>query len=429
MDCRQKKLLDGLLLFYKGRFILNLDNHFKNLAGLATKEAVAVLLDYISNIDGVNITVNRGYKIGYPNYEKQFPMEFEIIFNDFDDEKWLIAPTSTIRTDRVHKVEFYANHIRLLDYSVTNIYVVTPDTLSRTEIKAISNYSKKIHSGKYLSFLTDIISIFDLGNKILYKATSKIKTAQRSNILGKFAEEYVVYLLNDHDNLLLWNDYDSFSKTTKSFTFDKYKLILESFGLIQGKDKIFSIYASTNIPKLTNNGLPKTDIATYITLSNTAFIVKKISVKNTDKNEVSVHQGDVKDIIQAIETSLGVTISTSLKNALDDQQKYGGIKDVEKYAKVSYDTLIAELPKYNNELVAFAIFGDNSPRIVDSKQIADIILYYRNFQSFDKHTYIDKYIKEFADKGQYGTPFKWTFQKSSDKGKSIQLKGFTNNKK
>ena len=421
--------IKSFFCFYKGRVILNIDNHFKNLAGLATKEAVAVLLDYISNIKDVNISVNRKYKIGYPNYEKQFPMEFEIIFNDLGDEKWLIAPTSTIRTDRVHKIEFYANHIRLLDYDVTDIYVVAPDTLSIKEKNAISNYSNKIHSGKYLSFLTDIISIFDLGNKILYKATSNINTSKRSNILGKFAEEYVVYLLNDYDNLLLWNDYDRFFKTTKSFTFDKYKLILESFGLIHGKDKIFSIFASTNIPKLANKGLPKTDIATYITLSNTAFIVKKISVKNTDKNEVSVHQGNVADIIHAIETSLGVIINPNLKSALFDQQKYGGIKEVKKNAKVSYDTLIAELPQYNKELVAFAIFGDYSPLINDSKQIADFILYYRNFQIFDKRTYIDRYIREYADRGQYGTPFKWTFQKSSDKGRSIQLKGFTNNKK
>lgn len=408
---------------------MNLDNKLKSLSGGATVEVLQNLLEYLSEISDVNISINRNYKIGYSGYLPQFGMEFEIIFNDFDGEKWLIHPTSSIRSDRAKKVEFEAQNIRILDDKVTNIYLVAPDSLNADDIRELHNYSKKIHGNEYKSFLTDVLSIFDLGNEILYYATSKIKPAKKSNILGKFAEEYIVFLLNDSNNLILWNDYANNFKTIKSFTFDKFKIILESFGLVAGRDKIYTIYSTTNIPKLANSGLPKTDIVTYISLSNTQYIVKKISVKNTDKKEVSVHQGSVTDLIQAIESSTKCEITIELKDALFDQQKYGGITKLQFIAPKSFEILHEELPKYNKELVAFSIFGDNSPQLVDSRQVADYILYYRNFQIFDKETYIDEYIDLHTKNGQYCTPFKWTFQKSADLNKSIQLKGFTNNKK
>lgn len=406
---------------------MNLDNKLKSLSGVASTELLNNLLAFLSEIPDVNISINKKYQVGYPGYLPQFRMEYEIIFNDFDGEKWLVQPTSSIRSDRAKKVEFDAQNIRILDKKVNRIYLVAPDSLNSDDIRSLKNYSTNIHSGKYKSFLTDVLTIFDLGNEILYYSTSKIATSKRSNILGKFAEEFIVFLLNDSNNFILWNDYNNNFRTTKSFTFDKYKTILESFGLVHGRDKIFTIYASTNIPKLSNGGLPKTDIIVYLSLSNTAYIVRKISVKNTDKTEVTVHQGNVVDIIAAIETFNKTNISIPLRDALIDQQKYGGINDLKKFASSSYNTLNTELSKYNKELVAFSIFGECSPQTFTSSQVADSILYYRNFQIFDKSTYISDYIEKYASNGQYGTPFKWTFQKSTDKGKRVQLKGFTNN--
>lgn len=407
---------------------MNLDNKFKSVSGAATVEILKSLLDYISDIDGVNLIINEKYEVGYPNYNKQFKMDFEIIFEDFENEKWLVEATSSVRSDRVYGVEFFADHIRKIDTDVKEIFLVTPDTVNKTDIRSLELYSNNIHSNKYKSFLSDVLTIFDFGNRVLYHATQKISTSKRSNILGKFAEEFIVFILNNENNLLLWNDYDNRRKIVKSFTFDKYKKVLESFGLEFGKDKVYTIFATKKIQKLKNKGYPKTDILVNIFLSNTQHIKRKISVKNTDKESVSVHQGSIDDLIYALKC-FGYTISGDFDRALHSLQQYGGIEKLKQYAYGDYKLLLDELKNYNVELVEFFIFGENSPQVIQSEQIADSILYYKNFQIQNKEDYIISYLNEFKNSGQYGTPFKWTYQKSSDLGKSVQIKGFTNNKK
>ena len=61
---------------------MNLDNKLKSVSGAATVEILKSLLDYISDIDSVNLIINEKYEVGYPNYNKQFKMDFEIIFED-----------------------------------------------------------------------------------------------------------------------------------------------------------------------------------------------------------------------------------------------------------------------------------------------------------------------------------------------------------
>lgn len=82
----------------------------------------------------------------------------------------------------------------------------------------------------------------------------------KSNILGNNSEQSIVNLLNDKNNIALWNDYTIASRTTKSSTYVLFKTILLAVGFVEGIDIIESTKASTDIPRLSNNGYPKTDV-------------------------------------------------------------------------------------------------------------------------------------------------------------------------
>lgn len=72
------------------------------------------------------------------------------------------------------------------------------------------------------------------------------------------------------------------------------------------------------------------------------------------------------------------------------------------------------------------IFGLHSPLVNNNAQIADLIIFTNNFAIWSQDEYIDYYINEYCTKGQFGTPFRWTYP-SKKRGQKIQIKGFANN--
>ncbi len=177
-----------------------------------------------------------------------------------------------------------------------------------------------------------------------------------SNLLGNDAEKGIVSLLNDTKNKELWNDYDQLRHTVKSSTFNIYKIILEKFGLIKGADSLLSVAATDNIPLLANRGNPKTDVFVKMETNN-KIITKRISIKNTSKKVVTVHEGDASDLIHAL--NLGE--KDKLSQALLDFESVGSKKNLSLQFPDSNDILEKELHKYNKKLVKFFIFGENSP--------------------------------------------------------------------
>ena len=102
-----------------------------------------------------------------------------------------------------------------------------------------------------------------------------------SNILGKDAEKYVEELLVDTNNSLLWNDYENNFKTTKSASFNEFCELLTAVGLEQRHERIISVKATRDIPKLSNGGYPKTDVSFVIQTEND-LIERNVSIKHTD---------------------------------------------------------------------------------------------------------------------------------------------------
>ena len=400
----------------------NIDNQKKSLSGSASNLTLSELLQKIQEIPKLNVSVKKGYSVGYENYEKQFKMDYAITFNDFDNETWLVKSTSSIRTDRIYGNEFFAQNIKLVDKNVKKIFVVVPDSITEKELKNKNDYSNKIHSETYVSFLDDVLTFSELKDFVLSHASEKLSQGISANILGNNAEDSIVHLLTDKNNILLWNDYAKHSHPIKSSTYHWFRQILKVSGVSE-QDTVLDIVATNSIPKLSNRGYPKTDVSFTITTEQEE-ITKNISVKNTSADTVTVHEGAVDDIILA----LNLDSSSSLANSLKEFQAYGNAKGLKENNEVAYNTLVDEIHKYNKELVNFFMFGVNSPLVNNPIQVADIILYTKNFEVISRDLYVDEYIEKYSSKGQFETPFKWTYP-SKKRGQKVQIKGFTNNKK
>jgi hypothetical protein len=399
---------------------MNKDNQIKNESGKQAKILISEMLNNLKNELGINIEIEEGYSIGYPNQEKQFKMDFLVQFTDFDNEQWLIKSTNSIR-ERIYGTEFFAQNIRLIDEKVKNIYVVVPDSISSAEMKKKRNYSVKINGTTYTSFLTDVLTVNELRQKIVEKASQNIAQGLRANVLGNDAETSIVNLLNDLKNKALWNDYQNAQQTIKSSTYKIYKEILEKIDLKEGFDKILEVTATNDIPLLSNRGKPKTDVSVTIK-TNTKELIRNISIKNTREKTVTIHEGSVSDLISALKLSE----SDPLSQALIHFEKVGSKKKLIAEHPNSDKILEENLKLYNRELIEFFIFGLHSPLVNDKIQMVDLIIFTNKFAVWNRDDYIKHYIEEYSGKGQFGTPFKWTYP-SKKRGQKIQIKGFSNN--
>lgn len=401
----------------------NIDNSEKFQAGAASNLTLEEMLFDLASNEGLGITVEKGYRIGAPNYEQQFKMDFKVNFNNEDGDIWLLKSTSSIRSDRIYGVEFFAHNIKLYDRSVSKIFVVIPHTSSKKEFDNKESYKKKIFSDTYISYIDNIYTISELRNEIIHHATTHLTKGVSANILGTDAEKYVTTVLQDAKNLTLWNDYDSNFKTVKSSSFDEFCTLLSAIGLTRNEDKLISVSATRDIPKLSNGGYPKTDVAFSIQTVKQHF-EKTISIKKTEQKTITVHEGDVADVI----TALGIRRDSELGMALMAFQEVGSEKALKELNYHYYDVLVKQLPSYNEKLTELFLFGVNSPLVNNTVQIADLILLINNFDVFERKSYVPLYVQSHQNLGQFGTPFRWTYP-SKKRGQKIQIKGFTGYKK
>ena len=400
----------------------NIDNQLKTISGKNAKILIDEMLRSMQRDLNIDMVVTTNYSTGYPNKHKQFKMDFQLSFPSINDEKWLVKSTNSIR-ERIYGTEFFAQNIRMINKSITNIFVVVPDSIPYSEKRNKENYADKIKSLDYVSFLTDVITVSELRKKILDVYSKNIDQGVRSNILGMDAEKEVMKLLNNEINRRLWNNYEANRHIEKSSTFDMYKEILIASGFVFGTDVIDNILATDNIPLLSNRGKPKTDISFLVTI-NDIIIRKNISVKNSSAKVVSVHEGSVEDLICALQ----LQENSILEQALKKFEELGSEKHLRENYPQFNSALNSNLEIYNKRLVDFFIFGEGNPLVNNpSMQIVDLILYTTNHGVWNRNTYSEKYIFEYASKGQFGTPFKWTYP-SKKRGKKIQIKAFTNNK-
>lgn len=396
------------------------ENKIKNKSGQKAYLLIKEMINSLQHDLNAEIILSDKYSIGYPEQEKQFKMDFKLSFPNINNETWLLKSTNSIR-ERIYGTEFFAHHIRKIDKNVSKIYVVVPDSISEKELRNKDNYSKKITGGKYTSSITDVITVGELRKLIVEYCFQDLSQGIRLNILGADAEQEVLRSLNCRDNLELWNDYETNKHDLKSSNFDIFKEILTKSNLRMGIDVLDVVRATDNIPLLVNGGKPKTDVAVMIK-SSKFNIQRTISIKNTSSKKVTVHEGDVSDLIAA----LNISNDSRLAIALSKFQECGSELRLGELYPDMVEVLHSELKNYNVELTLFFLFGTNSPLVVHPIQVADMILYVDKLYAENQESYVINYVSMFGDRGQFGTPFSWTYP-SKRRGQRIQIKGFTNN--
>ena len=169
----------------------SIDNSEKFRSGYASNMTLDAVLNTLESVPQFNISVERGYQIGAPSCEKQYKMDFKITFHNQNDEIWLVKSTSSIRSDRLYGVEYFAQNIKLHDPNIAKILVVIPNSVNDKEIRYKNNYREKINSDGFISFIDEIYTVSEFRNEVISFATSNLDQGICSNILGKDAEKYV----------------------------------------------------------------------------------------------------------------------------------------------------------------------------------------------------------------------------------------------
>jgi len=203
-----------------------------------------------------------------------------------------------------------------------------------------------------------------------------------------------------------------------------YKLIVEK--LIKNNkiklENIVNISATNSIPKLLNNGNPKTDIALTIELSSGKSSIDTISLKATNQKVVSCHEYPAIDFIRVLDCK-----KTRLAEYLSLFQQFPSYKGLQNNLKEGYsiNEFSQLLLKKSARLSEWALRGMHDKKnLVEPKlQISNYLLIWNNKSEKIGFYSMAKYIKLISEQkpGKLGVPFSWTYP-SKRRGKRIQLK-------
>lgn len=348
------------------------------------------------------------FRTGYEKYNSnQFHFQFLVIHNN--NEKWIVQSTTSIRTDRINIQQWNSYHIKKIKDEITKAIIIYPDDLNPKEKENALNYSNKIKNKEIYSAIDLVMSQSKFINLVEEKFLEESKSGYKTAIKGLKFEELIVNLLNSQENFKKWKTGDG---NIVGLFFPYFVKIFNKIGL-KNTDDIKSVYATKNIPSLPSGGSPKTDILLKVQYSSGEIKNFTFSCKRSDKDWVTVHEYSVEKFINVLNIS-----DSYLIKCLHSFQKVGGIRSLNSKMR---EYLNVKLPEYNKKLVLWVYGGyggEGDPNI----QWADFLITYKNNEEFKVYT-LDEYTTKMKTvKGQFNTPFKWTYP-SGGKGKRVQLKG------
>ncbi len=243
---------------------------------------------------------------------------------------------------------------------------------------------------------------------------------ERGSFYGKRGNQFerdLVKILNQ-DNYLIRLKEDSLKE--KSF----YKIILDKL-LKDNQRKISDVSgvsATNTVPRLKNNGNPKTDIILKFKTRSGEIYIETISLKTTNKKVVSCHEYPAVDFIRVLRCE-----NTRLAEYLTLFQKFPSYKATEQNCKDNYSiTEFSELLTTKSLMLSeWALKGMHDiENLVDPKlQVSNYLLIWDDKLEQIAFYSMDDYIKMISTqkKGRLGVPFSWTYP-SKRRGKKIQLK-------
>lgn len=381
------------------------DNQDKMQHGKNGIESVGQMLTSLMNADYL-VNVVHPYRIGDPDYdEEQFYFQYLIEFHD--SKQWILHHTTSIK-DRIAEQQWNSEHIKRLNSNVEKAYVIVPDDMDERPQKTAESYNKKIQEKRIYSALDGVIQFNDAYHLIEHRASETMGFGQSKAKLGLHFEQKLVDCLNNTQNLNKWKGK---SQLEVGYLYPLYKDILETFDIQQ--NNITSINATSNIPRLSTGGLPKTDVVVTIATPEGNFDYT-ISCKRSTAKSVSVHEYTADAFCNVLNPK-----DNELRSLLVEFQNAGGVMSMD---PSDAHRLTEKLSDYKYDLCKWVIAGIGGEGNPDLQWAKYIVIVDDNTNDYRIRT-VEEYISEIMNNvnGQLGTPFQWTYP-SGGKGKRIQLK-------
>lgn len=388
------------------------DNKSKSLHGRNRAKSLTERFEALKSSDEI-VDYRKNARYGRKGLlEDQFYAPFEVEFEG--GAKWIVFSTTTWR-DRMKCYEWDALNIREIDAGVERCLVSLSNTDEETK-NAISRQQRLRREGKIFTFIDEVVSergLFDAIEERSYAAKG-LSLGQVSNSKGRKLEDHLARVMNSKDNLRRWKEGN---ELLVGCDFELFVDVTSKFGL--DKNKVLSIAATCDIPKLPTGGKPKTDVAVTVSCDTGASETFTVSCKRSKNPKVSAMQFDAKDLVAAA----GI-VEPELIDALEKQQECGSRSQLTlKYGPEIAEVLESMLPKYVDEISRFVLGGVVNPS--DEIQIAHWILSRRDRED-GSSTVAFHSVPEYADAiknltGQYGTPFSWTYHTAGGR-RQIQIK-------
>lgn len=355
------------------------------------------------------VSYEQEYRDGYKGYNQQ-QFYFPYLIEFYDNERWILHSTTSVRSDRLNIPQWNAEHLKRLNGYIKRAYVIYPNGLDDNELKNAHREQTKISEHKSYSALDGVVSQSEIYSLVEQHALSLV--GSRGKALAKRGvnfETWIVEILNNFENLLKWKFDDS---VKIGFMYDVFLMLVDNMGLI--KSQVKSLKATNDIPKLPSGGKPKTDILVCVETEE-GEIKYTFSCKKTGSDWVSVHEYSVDQFLDVLEIKDGI-----LKDALIEFQECGSI---DKLSPTANEALERRLAAYNEKLNVWVLGGVGGPGAPDVQWAQSIISYNENTANVSVMSLAD-YIKNISKEGQignFGTNFRWTYP-SGGLGKRIQLK-------
>ena len=383
------------------------ENADKNEHGANGINSLEQMLETLKEKDYI-VATQKKYRIGDPDYdEDQFYFQFLIEFGDH--EQWILHHTTSIR-DRITEQQWNGEHIKRLNAYVKKAYVVVPDGLDVKEKSNAQNYNDKIVQHKIYSALDGVVPFETMYRMIEHKGASLLESGQAKAKLGLHFEEKLVDSLNSHQNLEKWK---GLSSTSVGYLYSLFVDVMSALRV--SPERVTSIVATSDIPKLPSGGSPKTDVLVTIKNRDGSTQDYTFSCKRSSSNRVSVHEYTAEAFCNVLNPN-----DYELKMLLNAFQAVGGVRSMEtRQAKALEKRLSLYLDKLSRWVLG-GVGGEGNPK---TQWASHIITVNENSNSYGIYS-IDDYIVECSEnkvEGQFGTPFQWTYP-SGGLGKRIQLK-------
>ena len=391
----------------------NLD---KNKRGNASKKLLNYILTFTKEL-GYIIDIKENYSKGKEGYTdtKQFKAHYLIKFDD--GTEWILFTTTSIR-DRVKQQYWDATNLMDINSNIKRAYLIYPDSIDDGEKEIAEKKNLKITTNGEYSPLNGIISQDKIFNLIEEYALRNKTPSQIRDIKGNNFERRIAAILSNPYNLEKWKSND---ETLEGMHYDVFEMIVSCMNL--DASTIIQIDATADkreIGLLPSGGSPKTDVLVKIQCLDSNEIIQTISCKRTSADRVSVHQYSADTFATVLDET-----NDNLKRLLRIFQEKGAVRDRQgnRYMSEEDETaLISLLAPLNAKLTEWVVGGIHGAGNALIQWARYIVVYDNNDASTTMHStedYCTLLIENEKD-GNFGTPFKWTYQ--GERGTNIQLK-------